>query len=58
MDELGLQEVLLKQRLGLELWKEKGEQKKKIGLFLELKDMVAVGCLMKTCFEVENRKVL
>lgn len=49
--------MLLKQRLGLGLWKEKGEQKK-IGLFLELKDMVAVGCLMKTCFEVENRKVL
>lgn len=50
--------MLLKQKLGLGLSKEKGEQKKMIGLFLELKDMVAVGCLMKTCFEVENRKVL
>jgi len=49
--------VLLKQKLGLELSKGKGEQKK-TGLFLELKDMVAVGCLMKTCFEVENKKVL
>ena len=50
--------MLLKQKLGLELSKEKGEQKK-AGLFLELKDMVAVGCLMRrTCFEVENKKVL
>jgi len=57
LDELLLREVLLKQKSGLGLSKEKGEQKK-IGLFLELKDMVAVGCLMKTYFEVENAKLL